>query len=441
MYLSYVHNTEPPIIMHLWSALGSASACIGRHAYLQTGIGKVYANMFILLVGAPGTRKGHALKYSVKLVRKYTQVRFAPDDTGGQRQGLIAALQDTYNKSIKLNNTNGGNIDLSNITDLKSLGDININLNDVDRYCLYAAASEFSTFMGHGDALLAALLNKVWDGEPYNYQLKNEQKTLDDSLMSIVGCTTPSEIARILPTESIGQGFMSRWVLVFAAKQEKKVSIDEAGVCPVVGAQIGEIYSWLYNDLRGNITLNREASKLQKDIYMADKTKIADSRFMHYLDRRHTHMLKTAILLATLRRSNVIGKIDIEMGDILLRLTEDGMPNALGEFGLSPLSSAKQKLLEFLQHAGEAVTLKILWTTMSNDMKMSDFKLTLQEFVIKKKIVEVNLNASIAYMYKDDLSNLWEDLINDEKEIDIVSSTSTNDDSDDSDDNLEIKYE
>ncbi len=414
LYLKYTDKTESPKIMHLWSALASSSACIARHAYLQTGIGKIYPNIFTLLVGPPGTRKSQAMKYSAKLVRKYTNVRFAPDDTGSQRQGLLMALVGEDSDRVNSKQLEG-KLEIANrnldATDIDSLKDIQIQLSTVDQYCLFAAASEFTTFMGNGDAITASLLNKVWDGESYDYRLKAERHTLKDSLMTIVGCTTQSEIARVLPSESIGQGFMSRWILVFAPKRDKRVHIDEAGCDKKLEPLVANVFKFLFNDLRGDISFTKTANNLQRDIYMEDKVQIADSRFIYYLERRHTHLLKLCMLLAATRHSSKIETIDIEMANMLLSMTESGMPDALGEFGLSPLSGAKQKLLEFLRSSNEAVSLNVLWTIMSNDMKSSDFKLTLKELTNKNKIQQIQIDVGTAYVYKDDLSSVWEDMV------------------------------
>jgi len=419
-YLQYVYHTESPTIMHIWSSLASASACIGRHAYLPTGIGNIYPNIFTLLVGPPGTRKSQAMKYSSELVKKYTQVRYAPDDTGSQRQGLLMALAgDDILEDGSIPELDAAKSALD-ATDIDTLGNIKLNLNSTDAHCLFAAASEFSTFMGNGDSLMAALLNKVWDGESYDYRLKNERKTLSEALMTIIGCTTQSEIARILPAESIGQGFMSRWILCFSPKRGKRVPIDEARVDKDIEPAIGSIFSWLYHELRGDILFSKSANDMQRDIYMKDKATIEDTRFIYYLERRHTHLLKTAMLLAVLGKKQMIEVIDIEMANVLLEMTEAGMPDALGEFGLSPISAAKQKLLEFLMHVGEAVTTQVLWNVMGKDMKLIDFQNTLTELVNKKKIAKLTITAGTAYSYIDDLSDDWEDLILQDNKVRII---------------------
>ena len=91
LYLTYVEETESPRIFHIWAALSCISACLGRRAKFPFGIGPIYANSYIALVGPPATRKSTVTSIATKLLKAATTIRFAPDDTGGQRQGIITA--------------------------------------------------------------------------------------------------------------------------------------------------------------------------------------------------------------------------------------------------------------------------------------------------------------------------------------------------------------
>lgn len=406
-YLRYVDNTESPQIMHIWSAIASASACMGRHVCLPFGIGDIYPNMYILLVGPPGTRKSQAMKYSCALVAKYTKVRFAPDDTGGQRQGLIGALEgDILEKDeideFDLLNTAAG------VADLTAIGEVEMTTHAVDSHQIYAWASEFGTFMGESNATMSRLLIKVWDGEDYTYKLKATEQVLSEPLMTIIGGTTAADIAKILPSEAIGQGFMSRFILVHAPKKEKKVArpyLDEE-----LQNEIADTFAWLSHEMSGKMEETKQAAAILDDLYENEGLTIEDTRFLYYGERRQTHLMKLAMVLAAMRRSYLIEEVDVLQADNLLRYTEVFMPDALGEFGLSPVGAAKQKMLEFLQHAHAPVTNAILWHVMSRDMKRADYRNSLSDFVQNGKIKEVNTNAGQCFVYVDDMGEVWDDI-------------------------------
>ena len=400
-YLAYVEQTESPKLMHIWSAISAASACMGKHVHLPFGIGNIYPNIFVLLVGPPGTRKSQSIKYASKLIKSSTGVRFAPDDTGGQRQGLIAAIEgdmqlDDAEQELELM------ANAFKINDLSDVGRINVStVNGNDTHHIFACASEFGTFMGEGNVNMTRFLNKVWDGEDYHYKLKNTQKVLKDPLMTIVGGTTTSDIARILPTESIGQGFMSRWILVFAPQKAKKVARPKLNI--ELADWLKERFAWLHYDMHGEMTESPAAADMLNNLYETEEVNMQDSRFLYYSERRHTHLQKLCMIVAALRQSYEISVEDVEQANLLLSATEEYMPEALGEFGLSPVGAAKQKMVEFLQHTHEPITTSILWTVMQRDMKMSDFKSAIADLINSDKIQEVTTDAGQAFIYKSEL--------------------------------------
>lgn len=410
-YLKYVEETESPKLMHIWSALSAASACMGRHVSLPFGIGDIYPNIFVLLVGPPGTRKSQSIKYASNLIKSTTGVRFAPDDTGGQRQGLITAMEgdtqlDDAEQELEIL------ANASAIDSLTDIGNLSVNtVNGTDTHHIFACASEFGTFMGEGNVTMTRFLNKVWDGEDYYYKLKNTQKVLKDPLMTIIGGTTTSDIARILPAESIGQGFMSRWILVFAPQKARKVA--RPFLNPELGDALQKTYAWLYYEMHGQMQESLEAEKLLDELYNSVDVDLQDSRFLYYSERRHTHLQKIAMIMAGLRKSYSIEIDDVEAANTLLTATEEFMPDALGEFGLSPIGAAKQKMLEFLQHTHEAVPTGILWSVMQRDMKITDYKSAIADLINSDKIEEVTTDAGQAFIYKSEMQEAIQLLVED----------------------------
>ena len=92
-YMSMVEDTESPRLYHLWASVSAIACSLGRSVHFPMGVaGDIYPNHYILLVGDPAARKSTAMKVASRLLKDCTSVRFAPSDTGGQRQGLIRAM-------------------------------------------------------------------------------------------------------------------------------------------------------------------------------------------------------------------------------------------------------------------------------------------------------------------------------------------------------------
>lgn len=393
-HLQYTANTESPMLMHIWSAVSAASACMARHCWLDFKIGKIFPNTFVLLVGPPGTRKSQAINYSRKLLVNNTSVRFAPDDTGGQRQGLITAMEgDTESDDeadALLNSADA--IDKA----VEMMGDKPINLTPEDKHTMFICASEFGSFMGENSKDMVRFLIKMWDGEDYKYKLKTSRETLVNPLLTMIGGTTTTDISEILPPAAIGQGFMSRMILVFSAEKESRIarpSLDKSCIQP-----LKDLYSYLSYEIQGEIKESPEAAKLLDEFYMEDVC-INDSRFMYYTERRHTHLIKLSMILAATDKRMIIIPDDVEQANLILAHTEETMPDALGEYGLSPLAAAKQKMVEFIQHAKAPVLSDMLWLIMQRDMKLIDYRNSLADLINAKKIIQVDAGGETAFMY------------------------------------------
>jgi len=281
---------------------------------------------------------------------------------------------------------------------LEAIGNIEINIDPVNNNFLCVAASEFTSLTGSGNDEFLVFLQEMYDGEDYVYQLKSESKTLIDPLMTLIGCTTPTNISNSIPPAAIGQGFMSRIVLVFADTKYKRIA--EPPEPPIeLAIKIKEIYSEIYYKFEGPFTRTPEASILGKKLYDEPK-EMTDHRFIYYMERRYTHLLKVSMCLAASRLSKIIEVNDMLLADEILSYTEAHMPEALGEFGMSPMAKSKQKLVDFLNSITEPISVATLWQVMHRDMTQRDFPLALADLVNAGKIVQIIADAGPAYIAK-----------------------------------------
>ena len=399
-HLQYVYQTESPHIFHIWAALTALGACMGRHVYLDTGIGPIFGNMYVLLVGPPGTRKSSAIRFAARVMQNATEVRFAPDDTGGQRQGLISALLD--DDDIE----DAGDLNVSEAMDMEALMNTDVNLiPKEDRHVMFANASEFGSFMGQTSLDLMRFLIKMWDGEDYKYQLAKTKSTLYSPLLTILGGTTPTDISTLLPPEAIGQGFMSRIILVFAGHKEKIVPPSQANLDESVEVHLQKVYQYVERTMRGPIDMASDANKLLDTIY-AKELRIQDTRFIYYSERRDQHLRKLAMILAASRQSMKIELTDVVLAEEILIATEEYMPDALGEFGLSPIAVARHKMLEYLRFVQEPVSENVLWALMQRDMKLMDFKNSLMALINLNKVTALQTDKGVFYMYQDEVAKI-----------------------------------
>ncbi|MCF6237396.1 MAG: DUF3987 domain-containing protein, partial [Candidatus Marinimicrobia bacterium] len=78
LYLDYTHKSETPLIFHRWSAIACLAAWLERDIHFNFGHFKLYPNIYIMLMGVPGTKKSSAIKIGAKLIKKAGYKTFAP---------------------------------------------------------------------------------------------------------------------------------------------------------------------------------------------------------------------------------------------------------------------------------------------------------------------------------------------------------------------------
>lgn len=356
-YLAMVEDTESPRIFHVWNAIYAISCALGRRCWFEFGPTVIWPNQYVLIVGTPGTRKSTAASLMKRQLSAATGVRFAPGDTAGQRQGLIKALANTgeqkeFLESALLNGRDDSMMaltldeisEVTNVPDSLEAAFISV----ADKHHMAVVASEFSQFIGQNQNQLLDFLTQMWDGDDYSYQTKSGDTDLKNPLLNIIGCTTPSSIAASMPSAVVGQGFLSRMILVYGAKKYKSVP-RPASLNPELVQSIQDTLNNVYYNCNGVFTESEEAREYSIGLY--DYTlEISDSRFGYYNERRYTHLIKLAMALCASRGDSMeISRADYDEANRILRATERGMPDALGEFGMNPLASVKQAMLEHIR--------------------------------------------------------------------------------------------
>lgn len=381
-YLKMVEDTESPRVFHVWSAIWAASAALGRRCWLPFGTFDLYPNHYILIVGSPASRKSTALSLGRKLVKQSTGVRFAPADTGGQRQGLVLAMQgseqDMSKEFLGAAELGARENTISSLTQLEEITNIPddesaMEIVEADKHHIAVAASEFSRFIGQNNLQMMDFLVERYDGEDYEYKTRQSNIVLKNTLMNLIAATTPTSLNHSLPPAAGGQGFLSRMILVYGAKKYKSIPRPRA---PAVELVLGvkDTLNDIYHQANGAFEETPDGLAYCESLYDYP-IDITDSRFSYYAERRYTHLIKLAMVLAATRvgstnnnsSSLCITRSDYEEAHRILRATERGMPDALGEFGMNPMAVLKHEILDQMRAYQGPLTMQQILSMFHRD--------------------------------------------------------------------------
>ena len=394
-YLRMVEDTESPRLFHIWQSLFNVSCALGRRCWFPFGPMQLFPNQYILLVGTPGTRKSTAASMGKKILKGSTGVRFAPQDTAGQRQGLVTAMQGEVESkefldAVEVGARGGQELTLADIAQITNDPEDEQAqfISVADKHHMAVVSGEFSRFIGQNNISMLDFLATMWDGDDYDYQLKSSKVVLKDPLLNIIGCTTPTSIAHSMPPAAGGQGFLSRVILVYGARKYKSVPRPSVPDQDLVD-RVGNVLRDAYHERVGAFDETADARSYSEGLYDY-RPDIADSRFGYYAERRYTHLIKLATCLAAASGRQLIVRDDFEEAHRLLTATEAGMPDALGEFGMNPLAVVKQEILEQLRSTNGPVPMNELMALFSRDAKSRDIAETVNDL---KRAGQVTVTA------------------------------------------------
>ena len=378
-------NTESPVEFHVWAAINAAGAILARNAWIRFGHGRMYPNTYVILVGPPGARKSTSLSIMRKLLTDNTSVRFGPSDTGGARQGLLSAMTQKAHSELEdadeeedideIANILNGTGDFKGATGFSVMDLDELMSQDVDprrNNTLYISASEMTSFTGVKQFELINCLSELYDTDNYKYQLKDTKKVIRNPSLGFIAATTPKSLFLSMPDNAIEQGFMSRTVLVYGAKKTKRLAWpippDEKQLF-----EIGQILADVDASIDGEITFTPDAKAACERLYDYEIA-ITDDRFTHYKERRYGQLLKISMCLAALRQVTEISLEDVVDAHKLLVHTEKKMPDALGHYGLNPISIGKQKMTEyFKENPAKLISDSDLWNHFSRDLTRANY--------------------------------------------------------------------
>jgi len=377
LYLKYTAATECPTFFHRWTAVTSLSAYLGRQIYFNHGHFTLYPNLYTMLIGSPGTKKSSAIKIGAKLLKQAGYNTFAAKKTRQEKFLLDLAEQSELRARVSA--------DSLGIPDDTGAGDIldhnlwgeDIDTDTADNYIdkpaaeCFIAADEFNNFIGLGNLDFVSILGELWDYEGvYDYKLKNSKSVyIPNPTLSILGGNTPTGFSQAFPTESIGQGFFSRLLLIYGEPSGVKYTFPPPPDLEIQTDLIA-LLGRIKQTVRGELRMSPDAMELLDKIYRTWPG-IDDIRFEHYANRRLTHLLKLALVLTASRLGTSIELQDVVAANTLLTFTEQLMPKALGEFGKAKHSDITHKIMIALDTAAakaEPITFQGLWKLVVSDL-------------------------------------------------------------------------
>lgn len=346
-YTRYVDNSEPAESFKVWTAVSCIAACLRRKCYLQWGMLTFYPNLYIVLVGPSGCRKGTAMSPGFQMLQDIN-IKMAAETT--TREALVRALSRSNDTSTDY--ATGKQIFHSSLT---------------------IFSQELTVFLGFNNLQLMSDLTDWFDcRSKWDYDTKDEKRkdSITNCWVNLFGATTPSLIQSALPTDAIGLGLTSRIIFVYEPKKGRQV------IMPTLPDNAEEFRHKLIHDLErismltGQFHYGKDFVQEYANWYVhADAhPPFTDERLAGYLERRPTHLLKLATIMCAARGDDMcLHPVDFVRSKMLLESTEAKMTSVFGGVGKSPAASVSHRVMALLMEHPK-VTYDELMRRFSHDI-------------------------------------------------------------------------
>ena len=385
-YMEYADlaHSEAPAIYHRWVCASILGAILGRGVHFQLGPHTIYPNQFMMLMGSPGTRKGSAMGVGKGLLKATGYSRFAADKTSKERFLMDMKTMDT-------------------IYEYDDIESIELDAPSESYIC----SGEFTDFIGQNNMEFVTMLTNLWDNLSEYTQPKITGKSvkIDKPTVNLLGGNTVQGFALAFPPEALGNGFLSRVLMIYSEPTGIKIPWP-LELCPTKKTALVERLK-LIRELGGRFGVTPAAKKLGTELYSAE-IPVDDPRFNYYAQRRYIHLLKLSLIMAA---AELATDIDVEhmcRANTMLAMAEKVMPRALGEYGKNKYAVVSGAILEYLMHRTVPATSTDIWKVVHKDIsKITELAEILSSLKAADKIQVIQIRGKSGYMPKLKVAAEW----------------------------------
>lgn len=306
-YVKHTENMEVPELFRLWSGISAISGVLERRVWTVSRKGRLYPNMFVVLVGEPASGK----TLMVNEVRKLWVNIDAKNFHVGPDNPTKASFLDSLEKASR--------------TIINGSSTFPLHFHFLNLAC-----REFGVLVQPNDVQFMEDLTDLFDC-PIKYWAPRRTSVsvdIDRPGVNILAAATPGKLAEVLPELSWHQGFASRLFLIHGAPISDFGDQFEEREEMAVNVLAGPLKDF-HRNLLGQFHWS-SAAKAASNAWKLDLFKPVPeySRLRHYNSRRNSHSMKLAMISAVSAGHGLEVQLsDFERARAWMIEAEGAMPN------------------------------------------------------------------------------------------------------------------
>lgn len=356
-------GSESPREYYYWAGLSAISAVVANRVYLDRFYYKLWPNIYVILVGRSGLRKGPPVSLAKRLVEEVDNTRVFSG-----RTSIEAIISELATASTK---ANGG----PPIMDARG----------------FLVSSEFASFIIQNDAaltILTDLYDRNYNDKAWDYLTKGGGKQkLKEPYLTMIGASNEVHFKDAVPQNALGGGFVARTFIIHADRKSTSNSLTER---PAQLLDIPELAKHLraIAALEGPFQWSREGKELYDAWYRDfDNSEFEDDTGT--LERLSDSVLKVAMLVSLSRGTSlVLSGEDVAEGiRKCLGFVPGARKVALGAQGKSVSREGTAVVLRYLlAHPEHAVSKTKLLQKFWGHFNADELKVIIDSLVIARAV-------------------------------------------------------
>lgn len=307
-FLDYTDKGTSPYIFRLWAAIAGVAGALERRVWVKALPQPTYANLYVLLVAAPGIGKG-VIDDITHIWRKVPKLHLAPDSV------TSASLLDSLVEANRHIVHNG------------SLA--------FEYHSLIVSSEEFGILVPSHDLEFLSRLNRIFTNPP-SLRVKRkyikEEYNITNPQMTILAGTQPGYLGSLLPEEAWSMGFTQRLLMIHSSSQ---VPVELFGDYTSREGQERNLIRLMERLVAqfGQLQWEPKAAQTFSNWHATGGLPRPEHpRLTHYLNRRTQFMLKLVLISSASRGDTpVVTEFDYERALTWLLAAEAVMPDVFRE--------------------------------------------------------------------------------------------------------------
>lgn len=395
-YMLYCEGCETPELYDLWSGLVAMSSIVSRRVWVNLGYFSIYPNLYVVLVGSPGGRKTSAMNVTKNMLAELGDIPFAASCM--TKESLCRYMSTQCVKSFQ---TMVETID-------STTGQPGLTPKQQEYTPITLCLTELSHFLGANSAHMIDFLTTIYDQEVYDAKTKNKgDDIIPGPYLTILACTTPSNITRYLKEDVISGGFSRRALFAFELDDGDPIAF------PVVTQQAqtawNDCIQWGRSlaDISGEFEWHPDARAWYEPWYNDTFIALKQHRNMltrGYYKSKHIQLLKIAMLFALSESRELVLKVEhLQAALATLEKLEINMEKVYAGMGRNELNAVASRIVEMLEMAGVPIPQKEIEAQFFRDADSRELYNTLTHLK--------NIGSVVVYDIKDQAGNVVRKII------------------------------